>query len=83
MDNIQAMCGSVGVYIRINQRAWEEEDWVLKTYLKNSLQVVGYKVLYPILMLDEEHLGGFSKMGFHIISFVIWMNDVNGEFLYE
>ena len=25
-------------------------------------------------MPDEEHLGGFSQMGFHVISCVIWMN---------
>ena len=32
------------------------------------------------LMPDEEHLGGFSQMGFHIISYV-QMNDLCGECL--
>ena len=27
-------------------------------------------------MPDEEHLGGFSQMGFHVISSVVWMNVV-------
>ena len=40
------------------------------------MQVAGYKVLPIFLMPDEEHLGGFSHMGFHVISFVIWMNVV-------
>ena len=28
-------------------------------------------------MSDEEHLGGFSQMGFHVISCVEWMNVVD------
>ena len=32
-------------------------------------------------MPDEEHLGGFSQMGFLVISCVEWLNDV--EFLCE
>ena len=36
------------------------------------------KVLYHFLIPDEEHLGRFSQMGFHIISCVEWMiNAVN------
>ena len=42
------------------------------------MKVAGYKVLPIFLMLDEEHLGGFSQMGFHVISCVEWMiNTVN------
>ena len=75
------MYGSVGVDRRINQRAWEQEDWVRKTYIKNSPQVIGYKMLYPFLMPDGENLGGFSQMGFHITSFVEWF--INVECLCE
>ena len=28
-------------------------------------------------MPDEEHLGGFSQMGFQVISYVEWMNVVD------
>ena len=59
-ESIQAMCGSVGVDRRINQREWEQEDWAWKTYLKKILKVAGCKVLYPFLIPNEEHLGGFS-----------------------
>ena len=40
------------------------------------MQVEGYKVLPIFLILDEEHLSVFSHMGFHVISYVIWMNVV-------
>ena len=47
-----------------------------KTYHKISLQAADCKVLYPFLMPNEEHLGGFSQMGFHVISCVEWLIDV-------
>ena len=34
-------------------------------------------MLQTILVPDEEHLGGFSQMGFHVISSVKWMNVVD------
>ena len=34
------------------------------------------------LMLDEEHLGGFSRMFFHVNS-CVQMNDWCGEWLYD
>ena len=70
-ESIQVVCGSVGVDRSNkleNMRARRVEK---KTYLKNSLQFVGCKVLPIFLMPDEENLGGFSQMGFHIISYVI------------
>ena len=42
----------------------------VKTYLKISLHPADCKVLHSFLMPDEEHLGGFSQMGFHVISCV-------------
>ena len=51
---------------------------LLRHILKNSLQVVDFKVLYTFLMPDEEHLGGFSQMGFHVnfwhVGMSSWLN---------
>ena len=74
---ILAVCGSVDGSNRlgeIRQRAWKPWVWVTNTYHTISLHPIDYKVLYHFLMLDEEHLGGFSHMGFHVIS-CVWMGD--------
>ena len=48
----------------------QKEIDLLRIIFNNSLQVKDYKVLHTFLMRDEEHLGGFSQMGFHVISCV-------------
>ena len=46
------------------------------------MQVAGYNVLPIFLMPNEEHLVGFSQMGFHVISCVIWMNVIECRNVY-
>ena len=48
----------------------QKEIDLLRIIFNNSLQVKDYKVLHTFLMRDEENLGIFSQMGFHIISYV-------------
>ena len=59
----------------------QKEIDLLRIIFSNSLQVKDYKVLHTFLMPDEENLGIFSQMGFHIISCVEWL--MTFECVYE
>ena len=61
---------------RVGERTREHENYDSKLKDISQDQSASHRLQGSIsfLMTDEEHLGGFSHMGFHVIS-CVQMND--------
>ena len=67
---------SARIRSRVEERTREHENYESKLKDISQDQSTSRRLQGAIsfLMPDEEHLGGFSQMGFHVISYV-QMND--------